>query len=119
MKRILVVTCDNLRDKHCIACMKCFKALDNREGEFARYKGEEVQIAGWTTCGGCPGMVVPRVLLCKELAGLYGRDFDVIHLGTCMVKATKVSKCPLNLEELKQKLEDLFGKEVVIGTHNY
>jgi len=119
MKRILIVSCNNIRDHHCIACLKCCKALSRREGEFARYKDEEVEVAGWTTCGGCPGMVVPRVMLVNELAGLYENNFDVIHLGTCMVKATTVSKCQLNLEELKQKLETLFGKEVVIGTHNY
>ncbi|MCD6320332.1 MAG: CGGC domain-containing protein [Candidatus Desulfofervidaceae bacterium] len=119
MKKILVVACDNIRDKHCIACLKCFKALARREGEFARYKDEEVQVVGWTTCGGCPGMVIPRVLLTKELSELYGNEFDVIHLGTCMVKATSICNCSINLEELKQKLENLFGKEVVIGTHNY
>ncbi|CAD7778360.1 hypothetical protein DMNBHIDG_01769 [Candidatus Methanoperedenaceae archaeon GB37] len=36
-----------------------------------------------------------------------------------MVKATTVSKCQLDLEFIKDKLQTLFGKEVVIGTHTY
>ncbi len=119
MKKILVVSCENIRDKHCIACLKCFKALARREGEFARYRDEEVQVVGWTTCGGCPGMVLPRITLVQELARLYENDFDVIHLGTCLVKAAKVCNCPLDLESIKNKLETVFKKEVVIGTHNY
>jgi len=119
MKKILIISCDNIRDRHCIACLKCFKASAKREGEFARYKDEEIQIVGMCTCGGCPGLVLPKVTLVQELAKLYENDFDVIHLGTCMVKATTTAKCPLNLEEIKNKLETIFGKEVVIGTHTY
>ena len=119
MKKILIVSCNNIRDNHCIGCLKCFKALSRREGEFARYKDEEVEVVGWTTCGGCPGMVIPRVTLVQELAKHYENDYDVIHLGTCMVKATTVSKCQLDLEFIKDKLQTLFGKEVVIGTHTY
>jgi predicted metal-binding protein len=119
MKKILVVACNSIIDIHCIGCLKCFKAIEKKEGEFARYKDEQVQIVGLTRCGGCPGMVIPRVTLIQELAKHYENDYDVIHLGTCMVKATTVSKCPLDLEVIKNKLETLFGKEVVIGTHTY
>ncbi|CAD7773093.1 MAG: CGGC domain protein [Candidatus Methanoperedenaceae archaeon GB37] len=46
MKKILIVSCNNIRDNHCIGCLKCFKALSRREGEFARYKDEEVEVVG-------------------------------------------------------------------------
>ncbi|MGD9977064.1 MAG: CGGC domain-containing protein, partial [Bacteroidales bacterium] len=34
---------------------KCLKSLKNREGAFEMYKDEDVDLVGFTTCGGCPG----------------------------------------------------------------
>jgi predicted metal-binding protein len=34
---------------------KCFRAATNREGAFSIYKNMELQVAAFTTCGGCPG----------------------------------------------------------------
>ena len=50
--KIGIFICD--RYKNC-AGGKCFRALKNREGAFARYKDHEVELVGYTTCGGCPG----------------------------------------------------------------
>jgi hypothetical protein len=34
---------------------KCFRAAANREGAFSIYKDMELEIAAFTTCGGCLG----------------------------------------------------------------
>ncbi len=34
---------------------KCLRALHDKEGAFSIYQGTEVDIVGFTTCGGCPG----------------------------------------------------------------
>jgi predicted metal-binding protein len=34
---------------------KCLRALKNREGAFSIYKDKEVELVGYTACGGCPG----------------------------------------------------------------
>jgi predicted metal-binding protein len=52
MKRISIIICNRYRT---CAGGKCLRALRNRQGAFALYQGEEVEIVGYTTCGGCPG----------------------------------------------------------------
>jgi len=32
-----------------------YPCAENREGAFTRYQGKDVELAGYTTCGGCPG----------------------------------------------------------------
>jgi predicted metal-binding protein len=52
-KRIGVIICD--RYGSC-GGGKCFRALRERKGGFARYGADEpVEIAGFANCGGCPG----------------------------------------------------------------
>lgn len=118
MAKILIVTCAKIRDVNCVACLKCFKATEKKEGEFAKYDGE-VKIAAMCGCGDCPGLVMPKLTLVMEQADYLDRDIDAIHLGTCMVKAVKTAACPINLEKIAEMVQSKFGKPVTIGTHNY
>jgi len=52
MKKVGIIICDRYRS---CAGGKCFRSLTAREGAFARYEGEEVELVGFTSCGGCPG----------------------------------------------------------------
>jgi predicted metal-binding protein len=115
MVRIVILNCEKIRDRLCIACEKCFKAVSERAGKFEGY--DEIEIVAMGSCGGCPGLIVPKMKLITTVAKALDRDFDKIFLGTCMVAATKTGKCPLDLEEVKKILEEKFGKEVIIGTH--
>jgi predicted metal-binding protein len=45
MKKIGIIICDRY---HTCAGGKCLRALRNREGAFARYQGEEVELVGYT-----------------------------------------------------------------------
>lgn len=117
MKRVAIFSCKRIRDVSCVACLKCFKASDLKEGEFARH-GDEVKIVAMTNCGDCPGLVMPRAQLLLEQADYLESDIDAVHIGTCMVKAVQTAACPIDLEGLKKKLDTKF-KEVIIGTHNY
>jgi predicted metal-binding protein len=47
-----IIICDRYRT---CAGGKCLRALRNREGAFARYKGKDVELVGFATCNGCPG----------------------------------------------------------------
>ena len=76
-KKIAIFICD--RYSSC-AGGKCFKALQNREGAFQIYKGKEVEVVGYTSCGGCPGGNIeyaPQEMI-KNGA-------EVIHLATGLV----------------------------------
>lgn len=117
-KRIAIITCAKIRDIHCMACMKCFKASEKKDGEFARYD-DDVRVVAMFGCGDCPGLVMPKSQLVMEMADYLDVDIDAIHLGTCMVKANQTAACPINLEKISQMLQNKFGKPVVIGTHNY
>lgn len=118
MKRAIVFYCKKIQDYSCPGCVKCFKAVDQKAGAYGQH-GEEVRIVAMTSCGDCPGLIMPRAShMNKILAGIE-EEFDVIHLGTCMKTATETGNCSLDLEEVKMMLENKFGKPVIIGTHDY
>ncbi|MFP3868095.1 MAG: CGGC domain-containing protein [Desulfobacteraceae bacterium] len=118
MSKIAIMSCQNIKDKMCIGCITCFKAMQRKDGEFARYK-DDIEVVAMCDCGGCPGLAMPKLNLVKHICNQNGVDFDTLHIGTCLVKATKTSGCPIDLDKLKKMIEDTLGKEVVIGTHNY
>jgi predicted metal-binding protein len=74
---------------------------------------------GMDDCGGCPGVVMPKVALMADMSKIYERDFGAVHFGTCMINATRTAKCPIDLEDLKKRIETKFKKEVILGTHPY
>lgn len=119
MTRVAIVGCKRIQDQLCVACAKCLKGMSLREGEFSRYKGQEVELVALGNCGDCPGLIIPKLKLMKEITGMLERDFDVIHLGTCVVKAKKTGQCPLDFDRVAALVKENFGKEVVVGTHPY
>ena len=120
MAKVAIIGCKRIQDQLCIACEKCFKAIALREGEFARYKDDdELELVALGNCGDCPGLIMPKLTLMEEIAASIDRKYDIIHLGTCVVKAKKTAACPLDFEKIAHLVKENFGKEVVIGTHNY
>ena len=47
--RIGIIICHRY---HTCAGGKCFRALRNREGAFSRYRDQQVELVGYTTCAG-------------------------------------------------------------------
>lgn len=89
---------------------KCFRALRERVGAFARYPKEEpVEIVGFSSCGGCPGGNVEYVPEEMKKNGA-----QVIHLATGLVVG--YPPCP-NLRKFKEFIETKYGLPVVVGTH--
>lgn len=118
MAKIAIVGCKRIQDQLCIACEKCLKAISVKDGEFARYE-DDIELVALGNCGDCPGLIMPKLTLMNEIADSLGRSYDTIHLGTCVVKAKKTGQCPLDFEKIAQLVRDNWGKEVVVGTHNY
>ena len=117
MAKIAILYCKKVKDQSCIACAKCYKGMDERNGEFARH--DTLDLVAMTDCGDCPGLAVPRVKLLSEVTRNLGREIDLVHLGTCVKLAMETAKCPIDFEALKGILENKFGVEVVLGTHTY
>jgi len=89
---------------------KCFRAVRERTGGFARYpKGEQVEIVGYSYCGGCPGGNIESVPEEMKKNGA-----QVIHLATGLVVG--YPPCP-NLRKFKEFIETKHQLPVVVGTH--
>jgi len=104
--RIGIIICDRYKD---CAGGKCFRALRDREGAFSRYDNHEVEVVGYTSCGGCPGGNIEYAP-----AELKRNGAEVVHLATGLVVG--YPPCPY-IEHFRDFLRVQHGMEVVIGTH--
>ncbi|NVM57188.1 MAG: CGGC domain-containing protein [Desulfobacterales bacterium] len=119
MKKIAIVFCEKIKDASCVGCIPCFKGIKEFNGEFERYKEEGLEVVSMTSCGNCPGLVIPRIKLITGFAKVVDREIDVIHLGTCVKKAMETAQCPLDGEKVAAMVKKGFEKPVVVGTHTY
>jgi len=104
--KIGIVICNRY---HTCAGGKCFRSMQNREGAFSRYQGQNVEIVGYTTCDGCPG---GNIEYAPEEMKKNGAE--VIHLATGLV----VGYPPCSRIDFFQKfIQERYGLEVVVGTH--
>ena len=106
MKKLGIIICDRWR--RC-AGGKCFRALENREGAFSRYRDEEIELVGYTTCDGCPGGNVEYAP-----AEMKKNGAEVVHLATGFLVG--YPPCPY-IEDFRRFIETRYGMEVVLGTH--
>ena len=104
--KIGIIICD--RYGNC-AGGKCFRALKNREGAFEKYKDREVEIVGYTSCGGCPGGNIEYTPEEMQKNGA-----EVIHFATGLVVG--YPPCPY-LEHFRDFIKNKYQMEVVVGTH--
>jgi predicted metal-binding protein len=88
---------------------KCFRALQAREGAFSAYRDRDVQLVGYTTCGGCPG---GNIEYAPEEMKKNGAT--VIHLATGFLVG--YPPCP-HIDHFRRFIEEKYGIPVVIGTH--
>jgi len=107
MKKIAIIICARYQ-----ACGggKCFRALKERKGAFSIYpKEEEVEIVGYSNCGGCPGGNIENVPEEMKKNGA-----EIIHLATDLVVG--YPPCP-SIRAFKEFLENKYNLKVVVGTH--
>jgi predicted metal-binding protein len=106
VSRLGIVICHRY---HNCAGGKCLRALRNREGAFARYREQEVELVGYTSCGGCPGgniEIAPEEMI-KNGA-------SIIHLATGLLVG--YPPCP-RIRYFADFIRNRYALEVVIGTH--
>jgi len=104
--KIGIIICD--RYKSC-AGGKCFRAIRERTGAFDIYNDNEIEVVGYTSCGGCPG---GNIEYAPEEMKKNGAE--VIHFATGMVVG--YPPCPY-IDHFKKFIETKYGLEVVVGTH--
>ena len=105
--KIGIIICNRY---HTCAGGKCFRSMQNREGAFSIYsKEDELELVGYTTCGGCPGGNIEYTP--EEMVK---NGAEVIHLATGMV----VGYPPCNnISHFKKFIEERYKIKVVVGTH--
>ncbi|KAF5070442.1 CGGC domain protein [anaerobic digester metagenome] len=104
--RLGIIICD--RYNTC-AGGKCFRALRNREGAFAMYKDQEVELAAYTTCGGCPGGNI-------EYAPEEMKKNGVTHVHFATGLLVGYPPCPY-MEYFREFITEKYGLKVIMGTH--
>jgi len=104
--KVGIIICD--RYKTC-AGGKCFRSLQNREGAFAMYKDQDIEIAGFTSCGGCPGGNIEYAPEEMKKNGV-----THIHLATGLVVG--YPPCPY-IEYFTKFIPEKYGVKVIVGTH--
>jgi predicted metal-binding protein len=104
--KIGIIICDRYRT---CAGGKCFRALRAREGAFSAYHGVEVELVGFTSCGGCPGGAI-------EYAGeeMVKNGATVIHLATGLLVG--YPPCP-SIDYFSRFMEARYKVRVIVGTH--
>jgi len=89
---------------------KCFRAMRERVGGFARYPADEpLEIVGYSYCGGCPGGNVEYVP-----AEMKKNGAEAIHLATGLVVG--YPPCP-RIRQFKEFIEKYYQLPVIVGTH--
>ncbi len=107
MKKIGIIICGRYQE---CGGGKCFRAISERKGGFARYpKDEQVEVVGYSYCGGCPGGNIEYVP-----AEMKKNGAEVIHLATGLVVG--YPPCP-RIRQFKEFIESYYQIPVVVGTH--
>jgi predicted metal-binding protein len=104
--RVGIIICDRY---HTCAGGKCLRAVRNREGAFALYQGRDVELVGYTICGGCPGGNIEYAPEEMQKNGA-----EVIHLATGLLVG--YPPCP-HIEAFRRFIPEKYGMQVVVGTH--
>ncbi len=104
--KIGIIICDRY---HTCAGGKCFRAVQNREGAFALYKEKDVEVAAFTTCGGCPGGNI-------EYAPEEMKKNGVSHIHFATGFLVGYPPCPY-MDHFEKFITEKYGMTVIFGTH--
>jgi predicted metal-binding protein len=104
--KIGIIICD--RYKTC-AGGKCFRAAEKKEGALSVWRDTEIEIAGFTSCGGCPGGNIEYAP--EEMAK---NGVTAIHFATGLLVG--YPPCPY-MEYFRDFIVSKYGMKVIFGTH--
>jgi len=111
MKKIGIIACANTTKILDCPLSPCLRDFYDRKGEFARYQGEDVELAGVISCPGCFGGLAPDAFLSKANS-LVHYGAHVIHLTYCLKLF-----CPYVRKYLKILKKKYPTTEIILGTH--
>lgn len=86
---------------------KCFRAAANREWAFSDYKNTDIEIAAFTTCGGCPGCNIEYAPEEMKKNGV-----THVHLATGFISG--YPPYPY-MQHFKEFITEKYGLKVIYG----
>lgn len=106
-KKIGILLCE----QHCNKChgLKCFRALNDREGAFAAYKDTDLELVSYVSCTGCSGAVGNKIFAEWKKAGI-----ELAFFSTGFMCG--YPPCP-HMKFMRELAEKSYGMKVVMGTH--
>jgi predicted metal-binding protein len=104
--KVGIIICDRYRS---CAGGKCFRSAFNREGAFSVYKDMDLEVAAFTSCGGCPGGNI-------EYAPEEMKKNGVTHIHFATGLIVGYPPCPY-MEYFKNFITEKYNMNVVFGTH--
>jgi predicted metal-binding protein len=75
----------------------CFRAINEKEGSFNKYDND-IELVGFTTCGGCPVDNTNKNL--NEIEILLNHGAEIIHFSNCFL-----SNCPFTTK-IKESIKE-------------
>lgn len=113
MKNVGIIYCGRYVDSGygCPGEWRCLKAASLGEGQF----DAPSFVVFWIRCD-CPGKtVLPNTKMAMKLSEIKP---DILHFSSCLAKS--YPPCPhYKPEDMANKLNEAFGIDVVMGTHEY
>lgn len=117
MKKVAILACTNIRQRNlCPGDVRCLVAAHKKEGEFERYKSDDVVVLGIVDCGECEGNRNRAVLSLATIKGplmMLNEKIDAVHVGSCIMNF-----CPRK-DDIVKAVKEKAGIEVIEGTHKY
>lgn len=112
MQKIAILNC--LKANEVCTGASCLQAFYRRSQFFARYDGQNVELAAFMRCNGCGKDPRQDAGMQEKLERLKQEGVTAVHLGVC-TKKRDGSRCPVIAEIAEQLRAD--GMEIVEGTH--
>ena len=127
MRRIAILACRNAEEV--CAGVSCLQAFFRRDGSFASYGDDALELTAVLHCNGCRGVedqgpfdqgefrpLSQDVVMQKKLERLEREGVDTVHLGICCWNR-EGEICPW-AEEIQEEFRRR-GMTVVAGTHRH
>lgn len=106
-----ILTCSNATRVLDCPVGACLKDMYERKGTFEKYKDQEIELVGITSCNGCPTIAGDAIILPK-IESLIHYGATHVHMSYCM----KVM-CPFVKKYYKVIKSNFPEVNVILGTH--
>lgn len=90
MNKIAIMSCSKAAAKCC--GIDCLRFLAERDRSFCKYAGQEVQLAGFTTCCGCDCDPRTSEDFSSKIAHLLKAGATEVHISSCVTSEKR--NCP-------------------------